>query len=225
MKIGVLGAGHMAEALVPHWTAAGHEVMIGGRTPSKAHALAERLGASAGTLRTAAEFGDAVLLAVLYPGVESTLDDAGASDGTLRGKVLIDCNNPVEIGRFTLVTDPGRSLAEQIAAATGARVVKALNQVHAEVWRQRATFHGEPLVVPVAGDDDDAKRVVSSLVRAAGAKPLDGGDLGQAHHLEAMAAVCIRLLFGGAEPLSAFQLTAGTPARAIRPSDTPAAQG
>lgn len=49
IDIGVLGAGRMAEALVPHWVAAGHRVMIGGRTAAKTQALAEQLGASAGT--------------------------------------------------------------------------------------------------------------------------------------------------------------------------------
>src|SRR5687767_6941943 len=130
MKIGVLGAGHMAEALVPHWSAAGHEVMIGGRTPTKAQALADRLDVRAGSLRETAVFGDIVLLAVLYQGVDSTLAAAGAADGTLRGKVLVDCNNPVEVERFTLVGEPGVSLAQRLAAATGARVVKAFNQAH-----------------------------------------------------------------------------------------------
>jgi 8-hydroxy-5-deazaflavin:NADPH oxidoreductase len=31
MKIGTLGSGAMTAALVPHWIAAGHDVMIGGR--------------------------------------------------------------------------------------------------------------------------------------------------------------------------------------------------
>jgi hypothetical protein len=81
----------------------------------------------------------------------------------------------------------------------------------------RDRFQGLPLVVPVAGDDVDAKPVVSSLVRAAGAEPLDAGDLRQAHHLEAMAAVCIRLLFGGADPHSASQFTVGAGGRDLAP--------
>src|SRR5215212_11071466 len=114
MNIGVLGAGRMAEALTAAWIEAGHHVLIGGRTPSRSQALAERLGASSGTLREAAEFGDAVLLAVLYPGVEWTLRAAGVADGTLRGKILIDCNNPVEVEHFTLVTEGHASLAERL---------------------------------------------------------------------------------------------------------------
>jgi hypothetical protein len=211
MNIGVLGAGRMTEALVPHWIAAGHQVTIGGRTASKAQALAGRLGARTGTLREAAEFGDVVLLAVLYAGVEWTLRLAGAADGTLRDRVLIDCNNAVEVERFTLVSESGSSLAEQIAATTGARVVKALNQVHFSVWQQRASYDQRPLVVPIAGDEENAKGVVAALIRDAGGEPLDAGGLEQTHNLEAMAAVIIRLLFGGADPLSAFQLTVGAP--------------
>jgi 8-hydroxy-5-deazaflavin:NADPH oxidoreductase len=210
MKIGVLGAGRMAEGLVPLWVEAGHEVMIGGRTPGKAQALAERVGARAGTLRDAAEFGDVILLAVLYAGVDSTLEEAGAADGTLAGKPLIDVTNPVELEHFTLLTAPGTSLAEHIAEKTDARVVKALNQVHFHVYQQRARYDGRPLVVPMAGDEE-AKRVVAALTRDAGADPLDAGGLEQAHHLEAMAAVIIRVLYGGADPLTAFQLTSGAP--------------
>jgi predicted dinucleotide-binding enzyme len=203
MKIAILGAGRMAEALAPHWIAAGHEVMIGGRTPSKTHDLAQRLGARAGTLREAAQFGEVVLLAVLYAGIDATLEEAGPA---LRGKVLIDCNNPVETDRFTLVA----SHAQHIAATTGARVVKGLHQVHFHVWQQRARYDDRPLVVPIAGDAD-AKEIVAPLVRDAGAEPLDAGGLEQAHNLEAMAAVIIRLLWNGAPPLSAFQLTVGEP--------------
>jgi 8-hydroxy-5-deazaflavin:NADPH oxidoreductase len=208
VKIGVLGAGRMAAALVPHWLLAGHDVLIGGRTVPKAIALAERLGARGGGLREAAEFSDVVVLAVLYPGLQATLDGAGAEDGTLAGKPLLDCNNPVETERFTLDTHAGSSLAEKVAASTGARVVKALNLAHAEVWKQRARYHGRPLMVPIAGDDA-AKEPVARLVRDAGGEPLDAGGLEQAQHLEAMAAVIIRLLFAGADELSAFQFEVG----------------
>jgi predicted dinucleotide-binding enzyme len=209
MRIGILGAGAMAEALAPHWIAAGHEVMVGGRTQSRVDSLTDRLGAAAGTLRQAAEFGEGVVLAVLSAGIDGTLAAAGARDGTLAGKVLIDCNNAVETERFTLVLDGATSLAERLAAETGADVVKALNQVHSEVWSRGARYGGDRVVVPIAGSEH-AKDMARRLVADAGGEPVDAGDLDQAHNLEAMAAMIIRLLFGGADPLSAFQLTVGT---------------
>ncbi|MGP4109898.1 NADPH-dependent F420 reductase [Streptomyces sp. 4N509B] len=43
MRIGILGAGNMADALGGRWAAAGHEVMVGGRDPRRAARLAQRL--------------------------------------------------------------------------------------------------------------------------------------------------------------------------------------
>jgi predicted dinucleotide-binding enzyme len=100
------------------------------------------------------------------------------------------------------------ALAERLGATTGGRVVKALHQVHFHVWQQHARYDGHPLVVPIAGEAE-AKDVVATLVRDAGAEPLDACGLEQAHNLEAMAAVIIRVLDGGAPALSAFQLTVG----------------
>jgi predicted dinucleotide-binding enzyme len=208
VKIGVLGAGRMAEGLVPLWVAAGHEVMIGGRTATKAEALAERVGAMSGSLREAAEFGDVVFLAVLRAGVEATLRDAGAAEGALRGKPLIECTNAIEHEHFATTTGPGASVSDEIAATTGALVAKAFNQVHYDVWRRRASYEGRPLVVPVAGEPQ-AKEAAFTLVRDAGGEPLDAGGLENTHDLEAMAAVVIRQLFGGADSLGAFQFMVG----------------
>ena len=45
-----------------------------------------------------------------------------------------------------------------------------------------------------------AERLIADL----GCEPLDAGDLPQGRHLEAMAIVIIRLLFGGYDPYSVF---------------------
>lgn len=205
MRIGVLGAGMMAEALAGAWVQAGHEVLIGGRTPQKSAELAKRIGASAGTLREAAEFGEVILLAVRREGLAETLERAGAPEGTLAGKTVIDCGNAVDVTDFSLVTWEGKSLAEQAQhLAPGSHVVKAFNQAHARVWQMMPpSFDGRPLAVPFAGDDE-GKKIARTLITDLGAEPLDAGDLSQARHLEAMAIVVIRLLFSGYDPHSAF---------------------
>lgn len=205
MRIGVLGAGMMAEALAEAWVQAGHEVLIGGRTPQKSAELAKRIGASAGTLREAAEFGEVILLAVRREGLAETLERAGAPEGTLAGKTVIDCGNAVDVTDFSLVTWEGKSLAEQAQhLAPGSHVVKAFNQAHARVWQMMPpSFDGRPLAVPFAGDDE-GKKIARTLITDLGAEPLDAGDLSQARHLEAMAIVVIRLLFSGYDPHSAF---------------------
>jgi predicted dinucleotide-binding enzyme len=215
MRIGIIGAGHMATVLAAQWLAAGHEVMIGARAAERGKALAARLGPDVphGTLRDAAGFGDAALLAIWPTDVIPALLAAGAADGTLAGRTLIDCNNPVETGSFTLTTGEV-SLAEQIARlAPGSRVVKAFNQCHADVWAMDPPrFDGRPLVVPLAGDDPAGKDLVAGLVRDMGCEPRDVGPLHRARHLEAMAAIVIGFLYGGAPTGTVFNLvTADTP--------------
>lgn len=216
MKIGTLGAGMMTEALAGQWARAGHEVLVGGRSPDKAAALAKRIGAQAGTLAEAAEFGDAILLAVKREGLQETLEQAGAARGVLAGKTVIDCGNAVDLSDFSLVTWEGKSLAEQAEhLAPGSHVVKAFNLCHAKVWQMTPpVFDGRPLAVPVAGDDvgkETARRLIADL----GCDPLDAGDLRQARNLEAMAIVTIRLLFGGYDPYSVFAFT--SPGRTGQP--------
>ncbi|MEV7010324.1 NAD(P)-binding domain-containing protein [Streptosporangium sp. NPDC051022] len=203
MRIGILGAGRMADALGTQWARAGHRLTVSGRDPARAAALAERLGptARAGTWTEAATFGEVVLLAVRDHAVPEVLAAAGASGGTLRGRVLIDCTNPVVPGRFTLATEGGPSMAERVAsAATGSHVVKAFNLCHEDVWRMTPpVFDGRRLAVPLCGDDPGALATARSLVEDLGCVPIEGGGLERAGLLEAMAAFVIGMWFGGAD--------------------------
>lgn len=204
MKIGVLGAGVMADALGTRWAVAGHELMVAGRTADRADALARKWGGRAGGFRDVAEFGDIALIAVRYQGIPATLAEIG--DG-LRGKPIVDCNNPVEIEHFTLVTEPGRSMAQEIESATGGHVVKAFNLCQAQVWQMEPpVFDNRPLAVPYCGDHSAALDMTRQLVTDLGGEPLPIGDLRHAHHLEAMAAIVISLLFGGRDPYTVFNL-------------------
>jgi predicted dinucleotide-binding enzyme len=85
--------------------------------------------------------------------------------------------------------------------------VKAFNQCHADVWAMDPpVFDDRPLVVPLAGDDPAGKDLVAGLVRDTGCEPMDVGPLHRARHLEAMAAVVIGLLYGGAPTRTVFNL-------------------
>lgn len=196
MRIGVLGTGNMADALATHWARAGHEVVIGGRDLAGAERLATCIGRGTkpGNTRTAAEFGEVVLAALPYgAGAEVARESRAALDG----KVLLDCSNPVGPG-FRLLTDGGPSAALRLAAAApGARVVKAFNLCHEDVWRMRPpVFDGRPLAVPVCGDDAEALARVGELVRDVGCEPVAGGGLERAGLLEATAALFIGLWVG-----------------------------
>ncbi|OPF70499.1 NADP oxidoreductase [Streptomyces antioxidans] len=217
MRIGVLGTGNMADALGTQWAGAGHELLIGGRSRPKAEALAGRIGhgARAGGLREAAGFGGVTLLAVAHEGVEATLEAAGAAEGTLSGRALIDCTNAVVPGSFTLATDGGPGMAERIAArAVGARVVKGFCHCAEAVWRMTPpVFADGPLAVPLCGDDEGALEAVRTLVRDMGCVPLDAGGLERARLLESTVAFLLGFWFGGVEPRAALPpLAAQSPA-------------
>ncbi|MEV4115373.1 NAD(P)-binding domain-containing protein [Nonomuraea sp. NPDC049695] len=206
MRIGILGAGGMADALGTQWARAGHEVMISGRdaavsasraasmtaqVPAQLRAQAEGAAVRAGSWAEAAEFGEVVMVAVRQAGLAGVLQAAGAA---LRGKPVIDVANAE--GPF----DPARPIATMIRDLTGGHVVKAFNLCHVDVWRMTPpVFDGRPLAVPLCGDDPAALAAVRTLVADLGCTPVDGGGLARATLLEATAAFMIGLWFGGAD--------------------------
>ncbi|MGW2153880.1 NADPH-dependent F420 reductase [Nonomuraea sp. NPDC001699] len=200
MKIGILGAGGMADALGTQWIRAGHEVTVSGRDQERARARAESMNAQAGrpaaragSWAEAAASGDVVMVGVREAGLADVLAAAGPA---LRGKPLIDVTNAAAPDRY----DATRPLARRIADLTGGHVVKAFNLCHVDVWRMTPpVFGGRPLAVPLCGDDPGALDLVRGLVRDLGCTPLDGGGLDRAAQLEATAAFVIGLWFGGAD--------------------------
>ncbi len=208
MRIGIVGAGAMARALGGRWVAAGHEVVIGARSAAKAISVAEVIGARAGTPADAAAAG-VVLLAVHHAGVDDALRQAGADSGALTGKVLIDCTNPVELHRFTIELPDGvASMAEHVAAISGARVVKAFNMCDATVWAEPPELgYSGRLSVMFAADDDGAAEVVTGLITDLGHRAVLAGGLDRARYLEAAAALVIWLLSHGEPPGSVLNWT------------------
>lgn len=147
-------------------------MFVGGRDELKAPRLATRIGGGAGhgTLHAAADFGEVVLVALPYGAGADVVKELQAA---LSGKVLLDCANPVGPG-FRLLTEGGPSAAGRLAAAApGAQVVKAFNLCHEDVWRMTPPlFDGQPLAVPVCGDDEAALTRVYELVRDMGCAPV-----------------------------------------------------
>ncbi|MGW4637435.1 NADPH-dependent F420 reductase [Sphaerisporangium sp. NPDC004334] len=206
MRIGILGTGNLAEGLGTGWVGAGHEVVIGGRSPAKARGLADRLGRGvrAVTPREAVTGRDAVLLAVSWEGAEDMLRSAGAPGGSLHGVPLIDPTNAVEHGVGALLTGSGESAAQRISAlAPGAGVVKAFHLFPAGQWAGTSGQDASPVAVAMCGDDPEALRVVGELVRDVGGVPAVLGPLERARQLEEAAGFVIGLAFAGVDPRSA----------------------
>jgi predicted dinucleotide-binding enzyme len=198
MIVTIVGAGRLAEGLAVRALAGGHRLRITDSEPGKADALtaslaarANRAGApkhgpsslSVATVGEAVAGADVVILALPYPEGRLVAREQGAA---LAGVTLVDTCNPVDFSTFdSLLTSPGMSAAEEIAAASpGASVVKAFNTTFASALAA-GWVGGLPVDVFIAGDDERAKAQVAALVRDGGMRPVDTGPLRRARELEA----------------------------------------
>ncbi len=196
MKIAVIGTGNIGSGLGKLWAKKGHKVMFGSRDPAKARETAAKIGpnASAGSVAEAAKFGEVVLLSVPYHAAMDSLKACGKLDG----KVLLDCTNPLNSDMSGLVVGHTSSAAEEIAkAAKGAKVVKGLNTIFAQINQsENPDFKGQVPSVFYCGDDKAAKEKVAQLIKDAGYEPVDSGPLKSARYIEPFAMLIITLGYG-----------------------------
>ena len=123
----------------------------------------------------------------------SATQAAVKSLGSLAGKIVIDCTNPLGMGPdgLQLVLGFDTSAAEQVASwAPGAFVFKTLNTTGASNMARAAEYPVKPLLL-VAGDEAGKKPVVMELVGMLGFEPVDAGPLKNARLLEPFAMVWI----------------------------------
>ena len=198
MIVTIVGAGRLAEGVAVRALSGGHRLRVVDSEPGKADTLAASLSArgtrngpaeasllslSVASVGEAIAGADVVVLALPYPEGRAVAREQGAA---LSGVTLVDTCNPVDFSTFdSLLTSPGMSAAEEIAAANpGARVVKAFNTTFASAL-VAGWIGGLPLDVFLAGDDAYAKAQVARLVSDGGMRPVDTGPLRRARELEA----------------------------------------
>jgi len=199
MRIGILGSGLMGGKLGTLFARAGHDVVFSyARQRSKLDALAREAGGSAraGTPREAAQHADVLLLAVHW----SRVDDVLAQAGDIAGKILVTCSLPMNADDTGLVVAHTSSGAEELAKkAPGARVVSAFGTVPSEVlfavYEARKGERRPSLVY--SADDEEAKGIVASLIRALGFDPVDAGPLEVARYSEPFTLLVARLAYDG----------------------------
>jgi len=191
MKVGIIGAGNMGSAFARRLSAAGHDVVITSREIEEATKVATSVGPKVRAIpqEQLAETVDVVIAATPFPNQV----DALRASGNLDGKTVVDISNPLKEDMSGLAIGHTTSAAEEVAkAAPGAKVVKAFNTVFAQVLGGRAAGAGKVQVF-YAGDDDDAKRTVRSLIESMGFEPLDVGPLSNARYLEPLGMLNIYL--------------------------------
>jgi predicted dinucleotide-binding enzyme len=195
LKIGIIGAGHIGGTLARLWVAAGHEVLISSRHPEALKALAESLGprARVGTPRDAAMFGEVVVVSVPYGALPQVGRDLKPQ---LAGKVVLDTCNPYPSRDGEMAVE-ARRVSTGVADPQflpGVRLVRAFNAINSGDLAREAHRAGEPVAIPLAGDDAEALAVAERLVRDAGFAPVVVGPLSRAREFDVGTPVYTRLM-------------------------------
>ncbi len=191
MNIVIAGAGHVGRALAGGWREAGHSVSFVTREADGAKAAElKNEGFGLVPLSAAAAAADVVVLAVPWSGAEVTVEALRP----LAGKILIDATNPLT-ANLELALGFDYSGGEVVARIVPrARVVKAFNTTGAGNMAN-SHYPGGKLMMPVAGDDAEAKKTVMALAADLGFEPVDVGPLAMSRHLEPMAVAWIKLAY------------------------------
>ena len=202
--ISIIGSGNMATAIGTRAAKHGHTIELMSRNTAKAQALADQIGNGATVGRFGARpAGDIVIVAVLHTGAVEVVANYGDA---LAGKILVDITNPFNADGSGLVTTPGNSVSQQIAAAApqSAQVVKAFNTIFSGVIAE-----DKPMDVFFAGDGAEAKSRVAAFLESLDMRPLDAGGLEMAHALEWAGILLVGLAGNGA----GFDLALGAEVR------------
>jgi 8-hydroxy-5-deazaflavin:NADPH oxidoreductase len=178
MRIGIIGAGMIGSTLGTLFARAGHEVALS--NSRGAESLAATVAAIGGGVRAmsvedAAAWGELVVLAVPWRKPEA-LPPAEL----VAGKIVVDAMNHYREGGGLHDMGTSSSSEETAKRMPGARLVKAFNTIYFKHLEANGTpqlpVH-ERHAIFVAGDDEEAKRVVSELIEQIGFAPVDTGSL------------------------------------------------
>ena len=188
-KIGILGSGTVGQSLANGFIKYGYEVKIGTGNPQKlSEWLSQTNGkGSTGSFSDAGAFGDIIVLAVKGIVAEGVLDTVGA--GNLSGKIIIDATNPIadaapDNGVLRFFTDLNESLMERLQAKfPESRFVKAFNSVGAHLM-VNPDFDGVKPTMFISGNDEAAKKEVTTILDQFGWETEDMGGVESARALE-----------------------------------------
>jgi 8-hydroxy-5-deazaflavin:NADPH oxidoreductase len=160
MNITICGSGNVGGALAGGWKKAGHSVTFAARDPNGAKdAELKKDGYAVAPQAAPARSADVIVLATPWDATAATIKALG----DLAGKIVIDATNPLT-AKLELALGFSDSAGETVARlASGAKVVKAFNTTGANNMANSAYASGK-LMMPVAGDDSEAKKSVSGLL-------------------------------------------------------------
>ncbi|MFG1926460.1 NADPH-dependent F420 reductase [Cryptosporangium sp. NPDC048952] len=183
--IGIIGSGLVGGSVARLAVDAGYRVVISNsRGPETITRLVDELGplASAGTVDEAIAAGDVIALSLPLPSYAALPADQFA------GKVIIDQTNYYpEFWRNAELDSEALTSSELVQRhLASSLVVKALHNLDWNHMYSNARPEGDPerTTMPIAGDDDEAKKVVTRFLEAVGYDVIDAGPLAESWRIE-----------------------------------------
>lgn len=195
MKIAFLGYGQVGAPLANHLHRLGHDVTLAAKDPnsdSVRKALTRNANLRVAAPKGAVRDAEVVFLATPFQANEAAVT---AVADELRGKILVDCTNPVgpNLSHGLDSAQSGSAMMQALVPAT--KVVKAFTIYGFENFEDSSypAYNVKPVMM-YCGEDAAAKAVVGDLIRQLGWEPLDVGSLDQALHLEHMTLLWVRMV-------------------------------
>jgi predicted dinucleotide-binding enzyme len=177
MKIGIIGAGQVGQALAKKLVKAGYHIIISNsKRPESLQVFTAQFGmlAEAGSSEDAAK-ADIVILAVGWLKIPEVLSQLGKFTA---GKIVIDVSNffPEEGQPWVLSPPTGVTVAGLIPQS---KVVKAFNHLYGKWIEADPNFYDGKRVSFISGNDPEANKVVTDIITALGFAVIDLGNLNQ----------------------------------------------
>ncbi|MCX6152083.1 MAG: NAD(P)-binding domain-containing protein [Ignavibacteriales bacterium] len=195
MNVGIIGSGVVGQQLGLGFLKSGYKVKIGTRDAPKLNDWLNTAGvnASVGSFKDAASFGELIVLATSWAGIESAINLAGKEN--FKGKVTIDVTNPLDFSQGAppkFAASLGNSLGEQIQRwLPDTKIVKAFNTISAFCMINPKREEGMPDLF-IAGNENEAKKIVSDIAQNWGwISVIDLGEIPMAYWLETFAMLWI----------------------------------
>ena len=193
------GTGPEGLGLAARFAAAGHEIVIGSRSPERAQQAVEKIKARVPQVRAtgmvnqeAVRRGDIVFVTIPFAGHRDTLEALASAIGA---KVVVDVVSPLsfEGGKIAAIAVPEGSAAEQARALLPqAQVVAAFH--HLDASQLMRVEEAAEVDVLVCADHQEAKeRVMALAEKIEGVRALDGGRLANSRYLEEFTALLLSL--------------------------------
>jgi hypothetical protein len=173
----------------------GHQVALAANDPSSESvkkALAKNANLMVSAPKDAVRDAEVVFLATPFQANDAALK---AVADEIRGKVLIDCTNPVgaNLSHGLNSVQSGSEMVQALVPDT--KVVKAFTIYGFENFEDAAYpgYNVKPVMM-YCGNNSSAKEIAKTLIEQLGWDPLDVGGLEQSLHLEHMTLLWVRMV-------------------------------